>query len=144
MLDVYILLVVISSYWIVLFIIIYCLSLSIVTVFVLKSTFFNLLLGAFLFRCLALFPCPSFWIILSFNFCAFCSLEMFPNLREVALYSRYLWGPVAYTLLVTRAIYSSCAFHLGYMGLSVVAGPTTVEVLVGGAGPWPGWLPGPT
>ena len=69
---------------------------------------------------------------------------MFPNLREVALYSRYLWGPVAYALLVTRAIYSSCAFYLGYMNLSIVAGPTAVEVLVGEAGPWPGWLPGPT
>lgn len=30
------------------------------------------------------------------------------------------------------------------MNLSVVAGPTAVEVLVGEAGPWPGWLPGPT
>lgn len=53
-------------------------------------------------------------------------------------------GPSSIALLVARAIYSSCAFYLGYMGLSVVAGPTAVEVLVGGAGPWPDWLPGPT
>lgn len=44
MLDASILLIVISSYWIVLFIIRYCLYLSIVTVFALKSTLSSLLL----------------------------------------------------------------------------------------------------
>ena len=69
---------------------------------------------------------------------------MFPNLRVVALGSRCLWGPVAHSPLVTRAICSSGAPYMGYMGLSVVAAPTTVGVQVGGAGPRPGWLPGPT
>ena len=44
MLDASILLIVISSYWIVLFIIRYCLYLSLVTVFALKSTLSSLLL----------------------------------------------------------------------------------------------------
>ena len=64
-------------------------------------------------------------------------LEKWPYIGDL------LWGPAAQSPLVTRAICSRHAAYVGFMGPSVVKGPTAVGALVGGAGPWHGWLPGP-
>ena len=54
-----------------------------------------------------------------------------------------LWGPAAHFPLITRAIWSRGTPCVGCVNPSVVVGLTTVGVLVGGTGLWPGWLPGP-
>ena len=59
-------------------------------------------------------------------------LETWPYVGDV------LWGPAAYYPLVTRAIYSWGAHCVGCVGHSFVAGPSTVDMLVGRAGSQPG------
>lgn len=41
-----------------------------------------------------------------------------------------------------RVLYSRSVPCVGSVGPSVVRGLTLVGMLAGGAGPWPGWLPG--
>lgn len=55
--------------------------------------------------------------------------EMWPYLGD------FLWGPAAHSPLVTRvcALYTLCGQCVG----SIVAGLTTVGLVVGKAGPWP-------
>ena len=65
---------------------------------------------------------------------------MFPDLGEVALCKR---SPMRHTpfwyeyIAHTRAICSRSAHYVGCVGPSVVAGPTTVDTLVGNIGPCP-------
>ena len=42
-----------------------------------------------------------------------------------------------------KPVWSRGVLYMCSIGPSVVVGLTTVGGLVGGAGPWPGWLPGP-
>ena len=44
--------------------------------------------------------------------------------------------PVAHFPLATRVICSRGALYVGCMHFSIVAEPTTMHMLVGGAGPW--------
>ena len=54
-----------------------------------------------------------------------------------------LWGPAEFSPWSPELYALEVPSSVGCVGPSVVAGPTTVVMLVGGAIYWPGWLPGP-
>ena len=57
----------------------------------------------------------------------------FPNFREMNFYSRFQCVPATYSHLGARTLISWYVLYVGWMGLSVVVGPTTMNALVGRA-----------
>ena len=66
-------------------------------------------------------------------------LVKYSDIEEVVFLGNVLYVPTVHSPLITRAI---CARSPPSVGPSVVRGLTLVGMLSGGAGPWPGWLPG--
>ena len=99
-------------------------------------------LGFVLFLRLEHISLSSFCLILCVYFSILSKLVTFPDLREVALCRRHTMGPASHSSWVPRVICSRDALYVGCVGLSFVAGLTTVGVLVGRTGPQPDWLHG--